>query len=209
MNRDEFQNINWEDPGSWPGAIKFAAALGLIGILFGAAWYFFLSDEKALYDTAQAEENNLKQQFDRKQRKAASLEAYREQNRQIEEMLRDMYRQLPGKTEIPNLLQDVSQTAIATGIEIERFEPQPENQKDYVAEKPIQLRMTGDYHEFGNFVSGVASLDRVVILTMHDISLKPVEPFSSELVLEGTVKTYRYLEDSEISEAAGPQGGAQ
>jgi type IV pilus assembly protein PilO len=103
-------------------------------------------------------------------------------------------------------LVDISQTALSTGIDNQKFEPGPETIKEFYAEKPINLRMVGSYHQFGSFVSGVAALPRVVILTMHDISLKPQtvdpktgNPASGELVLEGTVKTYRYVEDDEAA----------
>jgi type IV pilus assembly protein PilO len=116
-----------------------------------------------------------------------------------------MLRQLPSKTEMPDLIVDVSQTALATGISNELFQPGPETPKEFYAEKPIALRMVGTYHQFGAFVSGVASLPRVVILTMHDISLKPKNPdkggirTNTPLVLAGTVKTYRYLDAEETA----------
>jgi type IV pilus assembly protein PilO len=115
-------------------------------------------------------------------------------------MLQQMLRQLPSKNEMPDLIVDVSQTALATGISNELFQPGPETKKEFYAEKPINLRMVGTYHQFGAFVSGVASLPRVVIMTMHDISLKP-RGNSNTLVLEGTVKTYRYLDEEEAAEA--------
>ena len=121
-----------------------------------------------------------------------------------------MLRQLPGKTEMPDLLVDISQTALASGIANELFEPQPEISKDFYAEKPISLRMVGSYHQFGEFVSGVASLPRVVILTMHDISLKQntrdANAPAGQLILEGTVKTYRYLDDDEQSTSQSASG---
>jgi type IV pilus assembly protein PilO len=122
-----------------------------------------------------------------------------------------MLRQLPSKTEMPDLLVDISQTALSTGIDNQKFEPGAEAVKEFYAEKPINLRMVGTYHQFGSFVSGVASLPRVVILTMHDISLRPKEPaagkglpttVAGDLVLEGTVKTYRYVDEDEAAEVA-------
>jgi type IV pilus assembly protein PilO len=119
-----------------------------------------------------------------------------------------LLRQLPSKTEMTELLVDISQTALSAGLEVELFQPGPETPKDFYAEKPIKLKMIGTYHQFGTFISGVASLPRVVILTMHDVSLTPLkapakgaEPAANEqLVLQGTVKTYRYLDDSETGE---------
>jgi type IV pilus assembly protein PilO len=120
-------------------------------------------------------------------------------------VLQQMLRQLPSKTEMPDLIIDISQTALSSGLSNELFQPGPETPKEFYAEKPIALRMVGSYHQFGAFVSGVASLPRVVILTMHDISLKPKEGTGSintrgALELSGTVKTYRYLDEKEIEE---------
>ena len=122
-----------------------------------------------------------------------------------------MLRQLPSKTEMPDLIVDISQTALATGISNELFQPGPEEPKEFYAEKPISLRMVGTYHQFGGFVSGVASLPRVVIMTMHDISLKPRGETgagitaNSPLELAGTVKTYRYLDEEEEAVAVTSQ----
>src|SRR6185437_13572862 len=123
---------------------------------------------------------------------------YRKQLEDMKEMLRTMLRQLPSKTEMPDLLVDISQTALAAGIVVDLFQPGAEIVKEFYAEKPIQLKMLGTYHQFGTFISGVASLPRVVILTMHDVSLKPA---SGQLLLEGTVKTYRYVDDEEAAAA--------
>ena len=132
----------------------------------------------------------------------------------MEELLRQMVRQLPSKTEMPDLLVDVSQTALSSGIDTELFEPGPETPKEFYAEKPIKLRMVGSYHQFGAFVSGVASLPRVVILTMHDINLKPKEKTggnvrSGALELSGTVKTYRYLDETEVQAQQASDAGKE
>jgi type IV pilus assembly protein PilO len=118
-----------------------------------------------------------------------------------------MLRQLPSKTEMPDLLNDISDAAQGAGIETQLFQPGPEVMKEFYAEKPIQLKMLGTYHQFGTFISNVASLPRVVILTMHDVSLRPVggkpgvsAAVGGQLTLEGTVKTYRYLDDEEAAE---------
>ena len=123
----------------------------------------------------------------------------------MEQQLQQMLRQLPSKTEMPDLIIDVSQTALSSGLNNELFQPGAESVKEFYAEKPIALRLVGSYHQFGAFVSGVASLPRVVILTMHDINLKPkggsgvISP-GGALELSGTVKTYRYLDDTELEE---------
>ncbi len=155
-------------------------------------------------------EIGLRSDFEYKQQKAANLEAYEQQLVDMQELLKTMFRQLPGKTEMDKLLVDVSQTALGAGIDVQLFEPQAEAFQDFYAERPIRIRMLGDYHEFGDFVSGVAALPRVVILTMHDISLKRAGANQSRygdsegrLILEGRVKTYRYVDDEEAEERAG------
>jgi type IV pilus assembly protein PilO len=128
----------------------------------------------------------------------------------MEQQLQQMLRQLPSKTEMPDLIVDISQTALATGIQNDLFQPGPEAKQEFYAEKPIMLRMVGTYHQFGAFVSGVASLPRVVIMTMHDISLQPKKTkdnpnarigANSALELAGTVKTYRYLDEDEAAQS--------
>ncbi|HMB44031.1 MAG TPA: type 4a pilus biogenesis protein PilO, partial [Luteimonas sp.] len=132
----------------------------------------------------------------------------KQQLAQMELMLQQMLRQLPSKNEMPDLIVDISQTALASGITNELFQPGPETNKEFYAEKPISLQMVGSYHQFGAFVSGVASLPRVVIMTMHDISLTPRAGKDNTLVLKGTVKTYRYLDDEETAAAEKAAAGS-
>ncbi len=194
---DDLRDLDQQNPGTWPGGVKLATGLLIIALIAGLGWYLKISKEKDVLAQKVAEENSLFQTFEEKHRKAARLEEYEQQLEDMKEILRGLLRQLPSQTEIPSLLRDVSQTASATGIEVELFRPQAEIKKEFYAEKPISLRMVGNYHQFGEFVSGVASLARVVILTMHDIGLEPINEGRPELVLEGTVKTYRYLDESE------------
>lgn len=215
MNMKDFDlnNLDFQRVGAWPMPVK-AVACGLIFlVIVGFGWWYKVTDMRAELRGLEATEQELLQQFEYKQSKVVNLEAYKAQLEEMKEILRQMLRQLPSKTEMPDLLVDVSQTALSTGIDNQKFEPGPETVKDFYAEKPINLRMVGDYHQFGSFVSGVASLPRVVILTMHDISLKPQAPdpknglAAGQLVLEGTVKTYRYVDENEA--AAAPVAPAQ
>ncbi|MCX7554468.1 type 4a pilus biogenesis protein PilO [Marinicella sp. S1101] len=208
---DEIQSLDTENPGGWPGSVKIASLVFLVVlILFGGYW-FFVKDMQASLETLKKKETELKNTYSFKYQKAAQLDAYKEQLEEMQIILQSMLRQLPSKNEMSDLIVDVSQTALASGIENELFEPGAESIKDFYAEKPISLRMKGNYHEFGDFVSGVASLPRVVILTMHDISLKPIGDSiqGGRLLLEGTARTYRYLDDEEMDEQALPAGGAQ
>lgn len=205
---NDIQNLDRNNVGGWPQSVKIFFTALLLGVVLLAGWYFFVSDQQDSLNTLAGKENQLKQEFSTKQAKSVNLEALQQQLDEMQDMLRQLLRQLPSKTEMPELLIDISQTAQSAGLETELFQPGPETPKDFYAEKPITLRMSGTYHQFGTFISGVASLPRVVILTLHDVSLTPKSPgkdgtASGQLVLQGTVKTYRYLDDEESAPAAG------
>jgi type IV pilus assembly protein PilO len=196
----DLRSLDMNNPGSWPMPAKLAAGALLGVVLIVATYFVFVKDQRAQLDALERQHLVLRDDFKQKQGRAANLEPLKQRLVQMETMLQQMLRQLPSKNEMPDLIVDVSQTALASGITNELFQPGPETQKEFYAEKPIALRMLGTYHQFGAFVSGVASLPRVVIMTMHDISLKPSGNTSS-LMLEGTVKTYRYLDEEETAEA--------
>jgi type IV pilus assembly protein PilO len=202
MNLDEIRNLDFGNMGAWSPGIK-AGFCVILALLIGAGgWWFLIKDQQENLERVRQQEPGLKRQFEEKQAKVVNLDAYREQLEEMRVILRQMMRQLPSKTEMPDLIVDISQTALASGIDNELFEPRPETVKDFYAEQPIQLRMVGTYHQFGAFVSGVATLPRVVILTMHDIALRPraggrTTGPGGALVLEGTIKTYRYLDEAE------------
>jgi type IV pilus assembly protein PilO len=204
---DDLRNLDRNNIGGWSKSVKvFFASLIVIVILF-LGWYLKISNQQDELENLQRKEAGLKTEFSDKQAKAVNLPAYRKQLEDMKEMLQTMLRQLPSKTEMPDLLNDITQAALASGIETELFQPGPETMKDFYAEKPIALKMLGTYHQFGTFISNVASLPRVVILTMHDVSLRPtkvkgskISSPSGQLSLEGTVKTYRYLDDAEAAE---------
>ncbi|MGY0799381.1 type 4a pilus biogenesis protein PilO [Lysobacter sp. A286] len=200
----DFQNI-----GGWPQRARVGLCV-IIGLLIvGLSWWVFVRDQREQLAGLERTETELRDEFAEKQGRASNLEPLKLQLAQMEQQLQQMLRQLPSKTEMPDLIVDISQTALATGIRNELFQPGPEQLKEFYAEKPIALRMVGSYHQFGGFVSGVASLPRVVIMTMHDISLKPRGDdkgagitANSPLELAGTVKTYRYLDEDEVAEQA-------
>ena len=199
----DLQNLDRNNVGGWPQSVKMFFTGLLCAVVLLAGWYFFVSDQQDSLTALAGKEEGLKKEFSEKQAKSVNLEALQQQLDEMQDMLRQLLRQLPSKTEMPELLIDISQTAQAAGLESDLFQPGPETPKDFYAEKPITLRMTGTYHQFGTFISGVASLPRVVILTLHDVSLTPKTPgkageaASGQLVLQGTVKTYRYLDDEE------------
>jgi type IV pilus assembly protein PilO len=204
---DDLRNLDRNNIGGWPKPVKFFFAGCIAAVILVLGWYWQISGQQDDLDRARTKETALKKEFAEKQAKAVNLDAYRKQLDDMQEMLQAMLRHLPSKTEIPELLNDVTQAAQAAGIETEMFQPGAESIKDFYAEKPIQIKMLGAYHQFGAFISNVASLPRVVILTMHDVSLKAANKPSgtsgaagNQLMLEGTVKTYRYLDDAEVAE---------
>jgi type IV pilus assembly protein PilO len=204
----DLQNLDFNNAGAWPPPVKAVACLLVGALILFLAWYLFVSDQQTKLEGLQRTEQQLRTDFEFKQGKAVNLEPLTQQLAEMEIMLQQMLRQLPSRTEMPDLIVDISQTALATGIQNELFQPGPEVRKEFYAERPISLRMVGTYHQFGAFVSGVASLPRVVIMTMHDISLKPkAGQTGGALVLEGTVRTYRYLDDDEAATAE--RGGSQ
>lgn len=206
---DEINSLDTSNPGGWSTPIKIGAAVLLLVVILVMGYFLKVKDMVASLDGLQKKEVTLKNSYAEKHLKAAQLDDYRDQLEEMEIILQSMLRQLPSKNEMSDLIVDVSQTALASGIDNELFEPGPEALKDFYAEKPITLRMKGDYHDFGTFVSGVASLPRVVILTMHDISLKPVGDslLGGQLLLEGTAKTYRYLDEEEMTPVTPRAGG--
>jgi type IV pilus assembly protein PilO len=192
---DELRSLDTNDPGRWPLPIR----AGAVAIVFAAAvafgvYMFVIKAEMPALRAAERQEIDLRAQFEDRQRKAANFDAYRAQLAEIERDFGAMLRQLPGKTEVPSLLVDISQTGLGAGLEEQTFTPMGEIQKDFYAELPIKLRYTGSYHELGNFVSGIAALPRIV--TLHDISIRPSRASSpDELTLDVTAKTYRYLDE--------------
>lgn len=198
---DDLRTLDTSDPGRWPLPIRIGTvALVFIAVVAAGTYWFVIQAEVPLLERAQAEEIELRGQFEDRQRKAANFDAYRAQLAEIERDFGAMLRQLPGKTEVPSLLVDISQTGLGAGLEEQLWQPTVEIQKDFYAELPIKLRYTGSYHEFGNFVSGIAALPRIV--TLHDITIRRVSNDSSpdELMLDATAKTYRYLDEEATEE---------
>ena len=199
----KLSDLDFNNIGSWPQQAKVVFCVLLAAFILIMAYLLLIRGKVDELRGLESQESTLRKQFEDEQGKAANLEPLRQQLAQMEQVLQQMLRQLPSKTEMPDLIIDISQTALSSGLANELFQPGPESPKEFYAEKPIALRMLGNYHQFGAFVSGVASLPRVVILTMHDISLKPKDGKAitrgGPLELSGTVKTYRYLDEQEIA----------
>lgn len=194
MNMQELNELDFSNIGEWPAVVKGILII-ILCALVGVGWYY-LDTEDQYIELGRVEkiEQDLKQDFEIKQQKAANLDAYRAQLKEMRESFGAMLRQLPNKTEVADLLVDVSQTGLAAGLEFELFQPQAEIPKDFYAELPIKIRVTGTYHEFGEFVSGLAALPRIV--TVHDVSIAPRPNAPGELVMEATARTYRYLDEA-------------
>ena len=199
------RELDFNNIGGWPREAKIGLYTLVALLIVGLGWWLFVRDQRETLEGLERTETELRSEFETKQGRASNLEPLKQQLAHMEQQLQQMLRQLPSRTEMPDLITDISQTAIATGISNELFQPGPEVPMEFYAEKPIALRMVGSYHQFGGFVSGVASLPRVVIMTMHDISLKPRGNSdagiraNSPLELAGTVKTYRYLDEDEVA----------
>lgn len=196
MNLSDLNDLNL-DPnniGSWPLAARGIVILLLSIALLFAGYYLDTSDQILELDTARAKEKSLKQEFETKQAKAASLDAYRAQMIEMQRSFGALLQQLPGKTEVADLLVDISRVGIVSGLEFELFKPEAEVPKEFYAELPIRIRVKGTYHQFGNFASGTAALPRIV--TLHDLSIssKNKKNGDGRMTMEATAKTYRYLE---------------
>src|SRR5271170_2358452 len=193
---DQLRTLDPRDVGRWPLAIRAFFVLLIFMVCTAFAWYMFVwNDDRPVLQKAEADELDLRSQFENKQQRAANLDAYKAQLGEMERSFGAMLRQLPGKTEVPNLLVDISQTGLAAGLQEKLFQPGSEKGNGFYAELPIKIKLVGSYHDFGNFVSGIAALPRIV--TLHDIQISPVDAKGNydSLTMDVTAKTYRYIED--------------
>jgi type IV pilus assembly protein PilO len=198
---EELQSLDWREPGRWPLPFRIGAVVLCLVVLTGVLGYFFVwSNEEPVLDQYQQEEQKLRQEFHTKHAKAVNLSVYKQQLADIERSFGALLRQLPGRTEVPNLVVDISQTGLAAGLQEKLFQPGEEVKKDFYAELPIKIRLSGSYHQFGQFVSGIAALPRIV--TLHDIQITSESKTGAatgydNLTLDLTAKTYRYLDADE------------
>lgn len=201
MNLSDLNDLNL-DPnniGSWPVAARAIVIVLLCAALLFAGYYLDTSDQLLELETAQNKEISLKKEFETKQAKAINLEAYKEQMLEMQRSFGALLQQLPGKTEVAELLVDISRIGIISGLEFELFKPEAETPKEFYAELPIKIRVKGNYHQFGNFASATAALSRIV--TLHDLTLssKSKKGADGRMTMDATAKTYRYLDQEEVS----------
>lgn len=205
----ELQSLDAQNPGAWPSWARTAAVVLVALLLIFLGTWFLIKPVYEELEGEQAKEVTLREEFERKQKKVAALDAYKDQLAEMERSFGAMLRQLPSKTEVANLLQDISQTRAQASLDEELFEPQGELPRDFYAEVPNKIVVTGSYHEMGQFVSAVAALPRIV--TIDQVELKPTggQAGKDQLRMSALAKTYRYLDDSELPAAQPKQGGAR
>lgn len=198
MTFDDLNNLEFSDIGNWPAPAKVILTLFLC-VLLGVGWYYLDTEDQLIsLEKVEKQELKLRKEFEGKQRKAANLEAYKKQLKEMRQSFNAMLQQLPNKAEVADLLVDVSQTGLAAGLEFELFDPSAEIHREFYAELPINIKVLGNYHEFGEFISGLAALPRIV--TIHDVHIYPQggakgASGTGKLVLQAVAKTYRYLDE--------------
>lgn len=191
LRKVELSDLDVNNLGSWPGPVKVIACFLLLVVVLALGYNFHLKDLQAQLEQRRAEEVTLKEQFSAKAFQAANLDAYKEQMKEMEISFGALLRQLPSDTEVPGLLEDITRTGLGSGLEFEEIKLLPEVAQQFYIELPIQISVVGAYHDLGTFVSGVASLPRIV--TLHDFEIKPVSAESaSKLRMSIVAKTYRY-----------------
>lgn len=191
LRKIELSELDLNNLGSWPAVVKVIACILLLIATMALGYNFYLKDLQVLLDGRRAEEETLKQQFSSKAFQAANLDAYKVQMKEMEESFGALLRQLPSDTEVPGLLEDITRTGLGSGLEFEEIKLQPEVVQQFYIELPIQISVVGGYHDLAAFVSGVASLPRIV--TLHDFDIKVADADGvSRLRMNVLAKTYRY-----------------
>lgn len=197
---DQFKGLNPNDPGQWPLLPKLACygamAIGVVALLY----VFFLSDEQAKLEQERAREPDLRSSLTAKAGQAANLPELRKQKTQVEEYVSQLEKQLPGKAEMDALLSDINQAGLGRGLQFELFRPSGEQVRDYYAEQPIAIKVTGRYHDFGAFAADISNLSRIVTLHNLSVTQSNAKDANGLLALEATARTYRYLDPAEVAE---------
>jgi type IV pilus assembly protein PilO len=192
---DEINNLDPQNPGIWPWPFQVAVLVILFAVLLFLGWQYDIRNQRDELAEVQSKEQDLRDTFKKKQRKAANLDKLKDQMKEMEQSFGDMLRQLPNKTEIAGLIVDISQTGLAAGLEFDLFKPKKERPTEFYAELPIDITVKGDYHQLGEFVSGIAELPRIV--TTHDIRLTRNKS-GGQLKMTAVAKTYRALDEDEL-----------
>jgi type IV pilus assembly protein PilO len=197
---NQLKQLNFRDIGGWPLTFKLAGLVALLVLIVVGAFWFDWRPQLAEWDTAKQQEEQLKQTFEQKKSLAVNLEAYEKQLAEIERAFGTLLKQLPKKSEMDALITDINQAGLSRGLQFELFKPATqETLTEFYAELPVTIRVTGGYHELGEFASDVAKLPRIVVL--NDVGIGSAQSKDKEgmLVMDTVAKTYRYLTDEELS----------
>ena len=210
---EELQGLDLQNPGAWPDWVRTGAAVLLAAALIAGSYWYLIGERYAEAERAARTEQELRSEFETKQRRAAALDAYRARLEQMERDFGEMLRQLPGKAEVANLLNDISRTRSANNLDEEIFEPQSEVVRDFYAELPNRIVVVGSFHDMARFVSDIAELSRIVTIEQVEITRVGGEAGDSdaptELRMSATAKTYRYLDDEELAAQRGNARGGR
>lgn len=196
LNEIDFNDLDFNNLGSWPAPVRVLACVLLLIAVLAGGYFLHISDLRDDLERKKYEESNLKEQFESKVRQSANLEAYKEQMVLMEASFENLLKQLPSDTEVPGLLEDITSAGLDSGLEFDEIRLLPEVTQEFYIELPIQIKVSGGYHELATFVSAVASMPRIV--TLHDFKIVPVKEGSASLLdMNIQVKTYRYNDQRE------------
>ena len=195
---NDFRNLNPNDVGTWPLAPRVAVLLGLFVLLLVGGWWFWWSEQLEALAQRQQDELKLKEEFVAKKSQAVNLDLYVQQLNEIDRSFGALLKQLPSKSEVESLLVEINQSGMGRGLQFELFKPGQENVKDFYAELPINVRLTGSYHDFGAFAGDIGRLSRIVTLNDMSITGNP-QSKDGTLVLDAVTKTFRYLDEEELA----------
>ena len=193
---NDFRNLNPKDVGAWPLAPRIATLLGMFALVLAAGWFLVCSDAIATLELKQQEERKLREDFLSKKRQSVNLDLYVQQLNEIDRSFGALLKQLPNKAEVESLLIEVNQSGMGRGLQFELFKPSPEIVKDFYAELPISVKLTGNYHDFGAFAADIGRLSRIV--TLNNIAITP-NAKDGTLTMDAVTKTFRYLDESELA----------
>lgn len=190
LNEFDINDLDINNAGIWPGPVKAVVALLVFGLILGGGYWFFVKDQYARLERVEREEQQLRERYESKAYQAANLEVFKAQMAEMEDTFGALVRQLPSETEVPGLLEDITNTARGSGLDLKEVKLQGERQRDFYSELPINIRVTGSYHELASFVSSVAGLPRIV--TLHDLRIVPIGGDGERLDMQVLARTYRY-----------------
>ncbi|AHI32661.1 MULTISPECIES: type 4a pilus biogenesis protein PilO [Marinobacter] len=190
LNEFDINDLDVNNAGIWPAPVKAIVAIIIFGLILGGGYWFFIKDQYAQLERVEKTEQELRKRYEDKAYQVANLEVFKAQMEEMEETFGALVRQLPSETEVPGLLEDITNTALGSGLELQEVKLQGEQRRDFYAELPINIRVTGSYHELATFVSSVASLPRIV--TLHDLTITPTGGDGEQLNMQVLARTYRY-----------------